>query len=74
VRKFSGDPAATDSTRVLRLPNFANRKYETECVVKVRAVATQTYHLEDFRLRTPPMATATSRPRMEADKAVLVAT
>jgi hypothetical protein len=52
VREFGGDPAATDSTRVLRLPNFVNRKYETDHLVKVRAEAAQTYHLEDFRLRT----------------------
>src|SRR6266436_4553346 len=52
VREFGGDPAATDSTRVLRLPEFVNRKYETEHVVRARPGATQTYHLEDFRLRT----------------------
>jgi RepB DNA-primase N-terminal domain len=51
VREFGGDPAATDSTRVLRLPNFANRKYETEHVVAVRPGATQIYHLGDFKLR-----------------------
>jgi hypothetical protein len=54
VREFGGDPAATDSTRVLRLPNFVNRKYETEHLVKVQPGATETYHLEDFRLRTDP--------------------
>lgn len=52
VTEFGGDPAATDSTRVLRLPNFVNRKYETEHLVKVHAEATQLYHFEDFRLRT----------------------
>jgi hypothetical protein len=52
VREFGGDPAATDSTRVLRLPEFINRKYETEHVVRAQPGATQTYHLEDFRLRT----------------------
>jgi hypothetical protein len=52
VREFGGDPAATDSTRVLRLPQFVNRKYETEHVVRAQPRATQTYHLEDFRLRT----------------------
>jgi len=52
VREFGGDPAATDSTRVLRLPEFVNRKYETEHVVRARPGATQTYHLQDFRLRT----------------------
>jgi len=52
VREFGGDPAATDSTRVLRLPEFVNRKYETEHVVRAQPGATQTYHLENFRLRT----------------------
>jgi len=52
VREFGGDPAATDSTRVLRLPNFVNRKYESEHLVKAYAEATQIYHHEDFRLRT----------------------
>ena len=32
--QFGGDPAATDSTRVLRLPGFANRKYDEEFVVR----------------------------------------
>jgi len=54
VREFGGDSAATDSTRVLRLPQFVNRKYETEHVVKAQRGATQTYHVEDFRLRTDP--------------------
>src|ERR1700680_4290402 len=52
VREFGGDPAATDSTRVLRLPGFVNRKYQTEHVVRAQPGATQTYHIEDFRLRT----------------------
>jgi hypothetical protein len=52
VREFGGDPAATDSTRVLRLPNFVNRKYDTEHTVRAQAGAAQTYHLDDFRLRT----------------------
>lgn len=51
VREFGGDPAATDSTRVLRLPGFLNRKYETEHLVEARAGATQIYHLDDFKLR-----------------------
>ena len=51
AREFRGDLAATDSTRVLRLPTFVNRKYEKEHVVTVRREATATYRLEDFRLR-----------------------
>src|SRR5437016_6957939 len=51
VREFDGDPAATDSTRVLRLPGFANKKYESDFYVQVRAESTQTYHLRDFKLQ-----------------------
>jgi hypothetical protein len=28
--EFGGDPAATDATRVLRVPGFANKKYDTD--------------------------------------------
>jgi hypothetical protein len=34
AEQFGGDPAATDSTRVLRLPGFTNRKYDEEFVVQ----------------------------------------
>jgi hypothetical protein len=51
AREFRGDLAATDSTRVLRLPTFVNRKYEKEHVVTARRQATVTYRIEDFRLR-----------------------
>jgi DNA primase RepB-like protein len=51
VREFDGDPAATDSTRVLRLPSFANKKYETDFYVQARAESTHTNHLRDFKLQ-----------------------
>ena len=51
VREFDGDPAATDSTRVLRLPEFANKKYESDFYVQARTESTQTYHLRDFKLQ-----------------------
>lgn len=50
VRDFGGDLAATDSTRVLRLPGFANKKYETDYYVQARADSSQAHHLRDFRL------------------------
>src|SRR5579862_8603607 len=50
VREFGADPAATDSTRVLRLPAFTNHKYEREFVVRAQAEATETYSLPDFKL------------------------
>src|SRR6202008_2689018 len=51
VREFDGDAAATDSTRVLRLPGFANKKYEADFYVQARPESTQTYHLRDFKLQ-----------------------
>src|SRR5467141_1426178 len=50
VREFDGDPAATDSTRVLRLPGFANKKYEKDFYVQTRTPPTKTYNLRDFKL------------------------
>ena len=52
VRKFGGDPAATDSTRVLRLPGFLNRKYEAEFRVQAVKHAEPVYNPQDFRIRT----------------------
>src|SRR5580658_10474942 len=50
AREFGGDPAATDATRVLRVPGFANKKYETDFYVEARRESTTTYHLRDFKL------------------------
>src|SRR6266849_8882434 len=50
AREFGGDPAATDATRVLRLPGFANKKYETNFYVEARRESTETHHLRDFKL------------------------
>jgi hypothetical protein len=52
ARKFGGDPAATDSTRVLRLPGFVNRKYEFEFTVTADVLSDRRYTVHDFRLRT----------------------
>jgi hypothetical protein len=51
AREFGGDPAATDATRVLRIPGFANKKYETNFYVEARRESTETYHLRDFKLQ-----------------------
>jgi RepB DNA-primase from phage plasmid len=51
ARKYGGDPAATDSTRVLRIPGFANRKYEEEFVVKAEQQSERVHHFLDFKLR-----------------------
>jgi RepB DNA-primase from phage plasmid len=54
AREFGGDPAATDATRVLRVPGFANKKYETDFYVQARRESTDTYHIRDFKLHIDP--------------------
>jgi hypothetical protein len=51
AREFGADPAATDATRVLRLPGFANKKYRTDFCVEARRESSNTYHLRDFKLQ-----------------------
>jgi hypothetical protein len=48
ANQFAGDRAATDSTRVLRLPGFANRKLSEEFVVQARQESEAVYTLRDF--------------------------
>ena len=50
VREFGGDPAATDSTRVLRLPGFFNKKYENGHKIEAHQTGSQTYHHGDFKI------------------------
>src|ERR1700677_3687642 len=50
VREFVGDPAATDSTRVLRLPGFANKKYDQDFHVQAHFESMQTYQHRDFKV------------------------
>ena len=49
--QFGGDPAATDSTRVLRLPGFANRKYDAEFIVQAHHESDAVHHARDFQLQ-----------------------
>jgi len=52
ANQFGGDPAATDSTRVLRLPGFKNRKYKTqEFVVQAHHESAQIYFARDFLIQ-----------------------
>src|SRR5712664_2064743 len=50
ANKFGGDLAATDSTRVLRLPGFANRKLPEEFIVQARQESDAVYTLRDFAI------------------------
>src|SRR5256884_9715142 len=54
ARTSGGDPAATDSTRVLRIPGFKNRKYETEFLVEAEKHSDRVYQLLDYHLGTKP--------------------
>jgi len=52
ANQFGGDPAATDSTRVLRVPGFKNRKYKTqEFVVQAHHESNQIYLARDFLIQ-----------------------
>ena len=60
AREFGGDPAATDSTRVLRLPGFYNKKYEAPYRIEARqktprstACPISKFHLRRFSRKTP---------------------
>jgi len=46
--EFRGDTAATDVSRVLRVPGFRNHKYETPFLVRATQETDQAYRLSDF--------------------------
>jgi hypothetical protein len=48
--QFRGDTAATDISRVLRMPGFANRKYNEAFLVRAVQETDHIYHLCDFVL------------------------
>jgi hypothetical protein len=50
ANQFGGDMAATDSTRVLRVPGFANRKLPEEFIVQARQESDGLYALRDFTI------------------------
>lgn len=54
AHQFGADIAATDASRVLRLPGFANKKYSAECLVRGTKHANQTYRLRDFKPASGP--------------------
>jgi RepB DNA-primase from phage plasmid len=64
--RFGGDPAATDITRVLRLPGFTNNKYPQPFLVRASQETDVVYSPRDFRI--PDGAPAWPRP-FEADGA-----
>ena len=66
AREFGGDPAATDSTRVLRLPGFYNKKYEAPYRIEARQGSAELYRLADFKVSLEQaqanVPTASQRP------------
>ena len=48
---YGGDPAATDISRLLRLPGFTNRKYNEAFVVRVHHETNALYHEQDFHMQ-----------------------
>jgi hypothetical protein len=58
ARKFGGDPAATDSTRVLRLPGFVNKKHDLDFLVTAELRSQRVNHLQDFKLRIDSVESA----------------
>jgi hypothetical protein len=59
---FGGDPACTDCNRVLRLPGFANCKYDPAQTVTIEYSSDATWNPEDFRLHVLPEAAVLPRP------------
>ena len=73
AQRFGGDPAATDSTRVFRLPGFNNKKYEQNFAIKLAAgtMPEPVYHQSDFRIETlPPRHGTAGRTNVSAATAV----
>jgi len=66
AREFGGDPAATDSTRVLRLPGFYNKKYEEPYRIEAYQRSSQVHTLVDFKISLEEaqanVPTASQRP------------
>ncbi len=54
AHEFGADIAATDASRVLRLPGFKNRKYNAESIVRVTKHSAKTHHLRDFKVASGP--------------------
>jgi len=66
ANQFGGDPAATDSTRVLRLPGFVNRKLPEEFMVQARQQSESVYQIRDFAILEGPAAASRDRATARA--------
>jgi RepB DNA-primase from phage plasmid len=54
ARHFGADATRNDSSTVLRLPGYANKKYNDDFLVAVDAYTEHSYHRRDFKLRIEP--------------------
>ena len=50
ANQFGGDLAATDATRVLRLPGFANQKLPDEFIVRARQESDSIHQIREFAI------------------------
>lgn len=58
ANQFGGDIAATDATRVLRLPGFANRKLADEFIVRARQENDSVHPIREFTIPEGSLETA----------------
>lgn len=61
ARHFDGDPEAADLARTLRLPGFANKTCTEDFKVTMNDYTGRIYHAQDFKLRTDPVESNSSR-------------
>ncbi|MBV8818368.1 MAG: hypothetical protein JO022_08415 [Acidobacteriaceae bacterium] len=62
VRELGADPAATDSSRVMRLPGLLNHKYPSPFMVRAQSGPQEVYRPEQFPEVTSPGAGVTTSP------------
>jgi hypothetical protein len=48
--QYGGDPAATDISRLLRLPGFKNQKYNDAFLIRAHHQTDAVYHQQDFHI------------------------
>jgi DNA primase RepB-like protein len=63
AREFDADQAATDASRVLRVPGFLNKKYHQDFLVSAQHHSSRVYNARDFKLRTEPVESGQKQPR-----------
>ena len=65
ANQFGGDFAATDATRVLRLPGFANQKLPDGFIVRARQESDSVHQIRDFVIQegSPETARESAFPR-----------